>query len=332
MRAGLYHRQGKNDKAAVWCQECLQTTSQVKGREGQQVMAQVYYLLGAAYYRTGAFKEAIGNCEKSVRLYQEIEDFVGQARALNNMAIVYSDLGDWDKSTLAYHESLEINQRIGNIHEEGFIANNLGNIHLYRGEWDLAISLFDHSHEIWVRIGARLPEAVTLSNLSQVYIYKENWSAARVSLSRSQTIFTTIGSEDFLPELDRRWGEYYLKMGDLEKASDHIQRSIDLATALEARLELGISFKVLGEVELARREYETAEIALLRSLRILDDLQSEYRLAQTRLSLVRLALAAGTDKSPQERLDQAVQTFEKLGAKADLEAARSLAEEVKAAH
>ena len=45
------------------------------------------------------------------------------------------------------------------------------------------------------------------------------------------------------------------------------------------------------------------------------------------LSLVRLALEGGGTQA-QPRLDQAIQTFEKLGAKADLEYALSFRDEI----
>jgi hypothetical protein len=61
---------------------------------------------------------------------------------------------------------------------------------------------------IWKQVGATWPEAVTLSNLGQVYIYQQQWSQTKSALERSRAIFAEVGSEDFLPELDRRWSEF----------------------------------------------------------------------------------------------------------------------------
>jgi tetratricopeptide (TPR) repeat protein len=322
--AGLYHRQGKNDQATVWCDKSLDAASQIDTRDGKQALAQGFYLLGAICYRLGDLQCAADHCKTSIQTYQEIDDFVGQARAFNNLAIAYSDLGEWDQSSEAYHKSLSINQRIGNIMEGGFVANNLGNIHLYWGDWDHAIELFKQSNAVWKQIGAALPDAVTLSNMAQVYIYQKDWENARECLTQSQELFDEIGSEDLLPELERRWGEYYLKTGELDKAQTHTQRSLDLATEQEARFEAGVTARVSGEVLMARDELHAADSALRRSLQTLREMDSEYQAAKTMVAIVRLALAREGVAPSRELLDHAIQIFGKLRATADLEDAQAL--------
>jgi class 3 adenylate cyclase/tetratricopeptide (TPR) repeat protein len=323
LKAGVYFRQGKLDDAITWCQKTLEVASHIVSREGQQVVAQAYYNLGHIHTRRGDMALAVKFCNDSIRIYQEIDDVLGQARAYNNLAIAYTDQGDWKNAGDALSKSLEINQRIGNIQEQGFIANNLANIHLYRGEWDEAENLYKQSNKIWRQVGAALPEAVVLSNLAQVNIYQENLKEAAEALNRSQDIFTDLSSEDFLAELERRWGEYYLKANELDEAWQHTNRSIELATSQEGRLDQGISLRILGEVYQARREFEEAEMSLEHSLRILTDLNSEYEAAKTMLSLAYLAFDR-EQMSDRTQFDQAIEILEKLGAKADLERAENL--------
>jgi tetratricopeptide (TPR) repeat protein len=165
-----------------------------------------------------------------------------------------------------------------------------------------------------------------------VRIYQEDWSEARACLNRSQTLFAEIGSEDFLPELERRWGEFHLarvvhqvgQVGELEQALAHVQRSLELAIAQEARLELGMSYRLLGQVHLSCGETESARSALHQSLQILGDLDVPYQFAKTLLCLVELATKNGPTAAAREQLAQAIETFERLGAQADLSAALDL--------
>jgi tetratricopeptide (TPR) repeat protein len=191
------------------------------------------------------------------------------------------------------------------------------------------VDLYEQSLAIWEQIGMRLGEAVTLSNLAQIHIYLENWSGARGCLSRSQAMFAEIGSEEYLPELERRWGELYLKIHELGQALVHTERSIELAVEQGNPLEEGMSRRMLGQVHLARGEWEPAEVTLRQSLQILSDLNSEYEVARTRLALVRLAAESDSiSGEARSYLAQAIETFERLGAKADLSAARELEREV----
>jgi class 3 adenylate cyclase/tetratricopeptide (TPR) repeat protein len=325
---GIYRRLGRNDEAASWCQKSLDLASQIDSREGQQAVGQAYYNLGGIEIRLGDLQSAAKYCRKSLEVYQQIDDVVGQATAYTNLGATYSDLGEWKQAMEAYNKSLAINQQIGDIQREGFLANNLANVHLYRGEWDQAAWLFNQSNAIWKRIGSPLPDAVTLSNLAQVHIYQGNWDQARENLTQSQAIFEEIGSDDFIPELERRWGELYLKEVDLEQALAHTNRSIELATEQDAKLELGMSLRVLGDIHLARGEHSAAGEALNRSLEILQELESDYEAAKTVLVMARLALEKKADFDRMQ-LEQAYLTFEELEAKADCKVAQSLLKELR---
>jgi tetratricopeptide (TPR) repeat protein len=136
-----------------WSRKSIDIAARVGGRQGQQAVAQALYLQGAALYRLARFDEAVAACRESLSTYEAIGELLGQARAYNNLAIVYSDLGRWEESTEAYNESLAINKLIGNIQEQGFVANNLGNIHLYRGDFEHASQLFSKQRHL-KRIGA----------------------------------------------------------------------------------------------------------------------------------------------------------------------------------
>ena len=321
--AGVYHRQGKNDKAIGWSDKSLEVALKIKTREGQQAVGNAYYLLGLIYTRRGDLRRAVQFCLQSKQVYQEIDDIVGLSQAYINLANAYSDQGDWAQATDALHRSLAMKQQIGDIFYQGVIANNLANIYLYRGDWNRATSLFQQSYAIWKQLGAAAPEGITLSNLAQVHLYRRNWAEAHTCLSRSQAIFAEVGADDFLPELERRWSELYLSTQALDQALTHIRRSIELAVTLKARLEEGMSYRVLGEIYLAQGEWAEAEAALQQSLAILDELNSEYEAAKTKLSLVGLALERGPNAAAQAQLQQAVDTFARLDAQADLAKAQA---------
>jgi tetratricopeptide (TPR) repeat protein len=323
LRGGIHYRQGNFEEAIDWCQKSLAMASEIGTREGDQSVAHTYYLLGIIYVRLGDLENSVKYSRRSLEAYQQINHIVGQAKAYNNLGSAYVAKGDWKLASEALHSSLTINREIGDVQEQGFVTNNLGNIYLNRGEWDKAAELYRESNSIWKKTGAILPDALTLSNLAQVYIYQANWTQARLCLSRSQALFSESGSQSFIPELERRWSEYYLRNNDIDQALERIQRSIDLASEQEARLEMGMSFRVLGEVHLARDEFKPAELALLRSLRILNDLNIEYEAAKTHLSLSILNMKR-RDAVDRDQLVQVARTFERLGAKADLSEAQGV--------
>ncbi len=328
----VHRRQGKYDEATEWCQRSLATASAIRTREGQRAKAHAYYNLGAIYWRRGDLGQALSFCRKSVELYQQLDDIFGLSQAYINLSNVLVDQGDWDQAGEALSQSVALKQEIGDIVGRAHVANNLGYLHLDRGEWDQAAELFEQSYAIWRQIGSAWGEANLLSNLAQVRIYQEKWAEARDCLSRSEALFAEIGSEEFLAELERRWAEYYLtcaasrvgQNGELDKALAHARRSIDLAAAQEVPWEEGLSYRTLGQIYLARGENELAQTALRQSLQILSDLNSEFEAAKTTLALLTLALASDPATLDRAQLRQAVQIFQKLGARADLARAQAV--------
>jgi tetratricopeptide (TPR) repeat protein len=322
--AGIFHRQGKNDDALDWCRKSNAISSQIETAEAKQSLAQAYYLEGAVQCRLGNLSKSIDLSKESLQIYKQIVDVLGQARAYNNISIACMDLGDWDQASENLQKSLEISQRIGDVFEQGSVQNNLACIQLDRGEWDQAKSLFLESIKIWKRIGASLPYAVTLSNLAQVYLYEKNWSEAYEILQESEGIFTEIGTVDYLSELERRWGEYFLGISDTGKALHHTQRSMELAEEHDSPLDIGMTLRVIGEIYIRLEEYDQAEKALVDSYETLQELGSEYEAAKTILALTHLALERDMDVD-RDKVEVAIQTFERLNARADLINAQSLA-------
>ena len=82
---------------------------------------------------------------------------------------------------------------------------------------------------------------------------------------------------------------------------------------------------MLGLVHLARRDRAAAGQALRQSLVILNELQSVYELARTRMAVAHLAAETGRRDEARTFVAKALRTFESLGAQIDQAEALALA-------
>jgi len=322
----VYSRQGNNTQALAWCQRSLDIATQITTPEGLRAYGAALYTQAGIDMRLGKLDDAIKFCQESIRAYQEIGDLSGESNAHINLASAYVLRGDWDQASTAYEHGWAIKREIGDIYGQAIGSNNLANLHLKRGEWQEARDMYAQSLAIWQNIRAPRGEAVALINLAQVYIHQEDWAQAQEYLGQSQALFDDIGSKEFLPELERLWGEYYLKTGDVEQAIQHTQQAITLAQTYNDPLEEAIAYRLLGQIHMANAVPQLAAEALSNSLDMLSTLNNEHEIARTKLALARLALteeSASTDQA-QTYLREAVETFEKLGARVDLAQAMAL--------
>ncbi|HWQ15103.1 MAG TPA: hypothetical protein VNL77_20060, partial [Roseiflexaceae bacterium] len=100
-----------------------------------------------------------------------------------------------------------------------------------------------------------------------------------------------------------------------------------LATAarLEARLEEGLTRRVLGRILAARGDAAGAWGSLEHSLAILREAGNPLELARTLAALAALAPALGHHAAGRAALAEALPTLESLGARRDLAEARAIA-------
>ncbi len=324
--AKVYARQGENAKALSWCQKSLDIATRIPTPEGTQVLGAALYTQAGIDIRLGNPDNAIRLCRESIHAYQQIGDLVGESHTYIRLADAYELQGDWGQADEAYQRGWAIKREIGDIYGQATSCNNLANLYLKRGEWNGAQELYEKSLAIWENIHAPRGEAATLINLGQVYTRLENWGQAQHALNRAQSLLDEIGSKEYLAELERLWGEYYLKIGDLEQALAHAQNAIALAETYSDPVENGIAHRVLGDIYLVNGIPQSAATALHTSLYILAGLNNDHEAAKTKLVLARLAMddSSLAGDTTENYLNQAIHTFEKLDAQVDLAQALAL--------
>ncbi|MCB0166121.1 MAG: tetratricopeptide repeat protein, partial [Anaerolineae bacterium] len=316
--ARAFDHQGQLDQAIDWCQRSLAIVSQIRSPEAQQTMAQVFNRLSAICLFRGYFDVVIHFCQESIDIHREIGNVAGEVSPHTHLGVAYFLEGNWAKAEEAYATSLNIAKKVGDIDGYSRASNNLADLYFCRGEWLKAFHFYEENRAVWQQIGMAKDEAKSLSRMAQVHIYRQEWAEALECLARSQAIFTDVGAKDYLPELDRRWGEYWLGVGDLNQALVHLRRAVDLAAKQGNPLQEGKSRRMLGEAYLQRDEPVPALEILERSLAILNDFNISYEAARTKTAVSRAALALGDYERASRLLATVMELFESLGATADV--------------
>lgn len=325
--AGIYSRQGKHHQALEWCESALEIARQ---GSGQAELAHGTYLQGTIHWHLGHLPELIACAQRSLALYEEMGDLVGQAKTLHNLGIAYTESGDWMAAMRHFQRAIELEERLGNVYGVAKVTNSLGIILFCGGALDAAAMAYQKSLDIWETIGFPIGVALSWSNLGQVCTERGEWEQALDYLERSQRKFQEIKSALFLPEVYRRLAVVHLGLGQLKEARQFGERSVALATELGMGLEKGISLRVIGQIHLAFEEWEQAEEALTASLSIVEEQGNRYRMGETLYHLGRLYRAMARAGDPEagakaeSALERARAIFEELGAERDLAKAKEV--------
>ncbi|MEA5603554.1 tetratricopeptide repeat protein, partial [Nostoc sp. UHCC 0252] len=95
-----------------------------------------------------------------------------------------------------YNQSLEINERIGNVQGKATMLHQLAGIYAYKGEVDEAIALFNQSLEINERIGNVQGKAMTLWGLGHLAEKQGEYTKAISYLQPALEILQRLQSPD----------------------------------------------------------------------------------------------------------------------------------------
>ena len=330
--AGVLYRKGRYAEAFG---RCTRGVELAQSAGSQDELAHGYYLLGNIYRDTGQAEKAVGYRRRSLTIYGQTGNLVGQAKALNNLGIDYDYLGDWRASVGCYRESLSLCERAGDVTEAAIVANNLGETLADQGDLDGALQLFSKCLNSWETMGYRAGVALAHTNLGRVAARQGRCTEAVELLQKSVAGFKEIGSKAHLAEAHARLAEAYLELGKLDSALAHARRSLTLAVGADAPLTEALARRILGQAYVIRGEWTEAERSLLESQAIDERARARYELGQTLYHLAVLYRQAPPAVLPdgQARADEALaaahKIFRQLGAKRDLARTARLARSTK---
>lgn len=322
--AGLYHAQGEIEKADVWAQKSATLAREFPSTEARKVEAYSLFLLASLAYLQGEIEQSGQLSERSLEMYVELGDLVGEMNARNQILILHLLTGSWERAVEQGERALALARRVHHTEGEAKVSANLGEVYRYQGRQQKARRAYTRTLEIAQERGITFGVALMHQNLAVLDLEAGALDEAEKRLEVAERIFNDMGAAPALPEVHRHRSALELAQGHTEEALEWATRSLRAARAQRAQQEVGRTQRTRAQVLLDLHRYEEALAALEEALQIAEENQDSYGLAQALLTRARVGHAT----SPGEPgaiadLNRAVVRFEALGAQADLRKARS---------
>ena len=109
------------------------------------------------------------NWERSLALFEEIDDLSGAASVLNMLGGFAYFRGDWDEALSLYRRAQVTDRRTGNAVNDAFYILNMGEIALDQGHLDEAEQDFETASRAWRAAGYRSGAADVKGNSARVF-------------------------------------------------------------------------------------------------------------------------------------------------------------------
>jgi tetratricopeptide (TPR) repeat protein len=116
----------------------------------------------------GNLKEAIAFYQESLELQEKIGNLQGKAASLRQLAGIYAERGEIDRGITLYQESLELHEKIGDVQGKAATLHCLAIIYANQGDVEKAIAFYQESLELKEKIGDVQGKAATFAMLGQL--------------------------------------------------------------------------------------------------------------------------------------------------------------------
>jgi serine/threonine protein kinase/tetratricopeptide (TPR) repeat protein len=153
--------------------------------------------LGASYFNLRRITEALAAYERALSIARDLKDQFGEAGALNSMALVYQEQGEYQRAIRVGEQALALMRTLGNREIEGLILHNLSIYYGNLGQTERALEVDQQALEIARETEDSYGEGLAYAHLAELYSDLERYPEALESAKNA----LNIGGDENSPEI-----------------------------------------------------------------------------------------------------------------------------------
>ena len=304
---GVLYQQQKEWQRAIACFERYLEVSRRAGFE--EGRASVYIELGNLHRLQRRWERAEQLLKEGISLAQRDRDYAVLAQGYHYLGVLYSWQGRAEAVDVLQRALDIVHTRTKQPAQEARIQNTLAETLVRMNRWDEAEAAFHASAAIKERLGDKAGLAMTYGGLGRLYLRRWLFDKAAEYLGKDIEIL----SEEFaanvawIQQLTNTLGEVYRRQGDLERASECLDRALELAERIPdpqvRERSRGYTHMLRANLALDRGDLEAAERECERALKLLG---GTWAAGEVHRTSARLARMRGDFERAQRHLERAL--------------------------
>ncbi len=212
------------------------------------IKASVLHEQGFLYARKGRFEEANTLYQQSLEIEERIGDMHGKAATLHQMANIYFDQGQIEKAIVLYQQSIEIEEHIGDAQGKATTLHNLAVIYADQGQVEKAIALYQQSLGLHESIGDMHGKAATLHQMANIYAKQGQIEESIALCQQSLELNIQIGNMWGKAATLHQMASIYANQGKVEESMALCQQSLELNNQIGNLQGRAFTLVLLGQL------------------------------------------------------------------------------------
>jgi adenylate cyclase len=211
--------------------------------------------IGEGQQDKGNFTQALKLFEKSLSIYQNLNDNKGIGNCYNNIATIFYYQGNYSKALYFYDKSKRLYEKANFKKGISSALNNMGAVYYYLGNYPKTIALYIQAIAIQEKIGDKRIIAATTQNIGGIYLDIEDYPNAMIYFKKTNGIYKKLKDSKGISQNLNGIGKIHLKQKNYSKAYDCFNQSLVIANKLDDKqtkidilFNLGKLFSLQGEL------------------------------------------------------------------------------------
>ena len=288
-------------------------------RTAPYLLGKIYTNMAGACWFLKRPQEGIGYLEKAIGYYERTEHKANATDGYNNLGETLILVGDWDRAQAALEQALAL---ASEIDERGakvpMILDSLGELLMLRGDLAEARGYLERAVRISDEHGNKWYAWQPLRTLGRCHLAMSEPALALENGRQALALGERIGDRQATSESRLLLAEAHLRCGHPAECAAELQLIADATPDSSANMAVsGDAQRLYGLLALEQGDATRAAHHFGRSISIFEMLGDRYRGALAHYWLGR-AYAGAQPERAAERLQIALHSFQKLGARLDL--------------
>lgn len=279
----------------------------------QMMLGELYLGQANTSLRLSRLEQARTLLGEALRLAQELENTVLEARARLVSSQLKFTLDELEEAISEAERGLELAQRCGIQSLESAFLMMLARTYNKMGRTEDALGPLECNLELARQLQDASSESQILSMLGRILSMAGNFKQAEIFLEDALRLAR--GCKDRLSELLAllRMGQLSCQLGQYDRALEIYELGLDMVRPLQDKLLEGAFLNGLGDVYLALKEIDSAKGCYQKYLQMSDAVGNQGHQAIASYKLALVALELGILPDALERLEQILKQARRLG-------------------
>jgi tetratricopeptide (TPR) repeat protein len=218
--------------------------------DNQKEYAEANLIIGKVYTDMGDYEKSSELNFEALKIFEKENDTIGMGKAISRIGSVYFDQRKWDKALEYYLRSLQLAKE---LHDDIGISrglNNVAAVYANKNEFRNFEENIKEAIKINKKIGRRLWEGINYLNLGIANEDNHNFDTAYFYIQKSISIFTELNNIPKLSVAYIIFSNYYSEINDPGKSLHYAKKAYQIGEANKLKNAVHRAARRLHEIYL----------------------------------------------------------------------------------